>query len=156
MRLASHLETIWRTIGLLVPALIPSWRFFSSVAPSPRVEFALSTKSGTAAQDWQPFRPRPPRLSAWTYIRRLFWNPEWNEQLFLVSCAERLIVDPTEHSSREILGRIAQTLALGEPLEWGQTRLQFRLVFIRRVGNEIKSEVCYVSAIHDLIDCRLP
>ena len=30
-----------QTVKLLLPALIPSWRFFSTIAPSPRIEFAL-------------------------------------------------------------------------------------------------------------------
>jgi len=34
---------------------------------------------------------------------RMFWNPSWNESLFLVSCAERLLQNPTPHSEDEIM-----------------------------------------------------
>ena len=33
-------------IRLLLPALIPSWRFFDVVAPSPRIEFVLLETAG--------------------------------------------------------------------------------------------------------------
>ena len=85
-----------RPLALLLPALIPSWRFFDVIAPSPRIEFAMLTSPDSAAV-WQAFRPRPARVALSTMLGRLFWNPRWNESLFLVSCAERLVdQDPVE------------------------------------------------------------
>ena len=95
-----------QTLKLLLPALIPSWRFFDTIAPSPRIEFALLKTARDASGRWQEFRPRPARLPISTMLKRMFWNPRWNESLFLVSCAERLMESPTEHSSQEILARI--------------------------------------------------
>tara|TARA_Y100000052_G_scaffold27554_2_gene36273 strand:+ start:17501 stop:17911 length:411 start_codon:yes stop_codon:yes gene_type:complete len=104
-------ETV-RTLQLILPALIPSWNFFDVIAPSPRIEYALLTSAEDAPVHWQAFRPRPETLSALTLLRRLFWNPRWNETLFLVSCAERLSQGITpDHSAREILTRMKRELA---------------------------------------------
>ena len=89
------------SIQLILPALIPSWRFFDSIAPSPRIEFALI---GVDEGVWQEFRPKPQKVDLFTMIKRMLWNPSVNEGLFLVSCAERIIKDQTpEHSEAEIV-----------------------------------------------------
>jgi hypothetical protein len=98
------------TLKLLLPALVPSWRFFDEIAPSPRIEFTLlKTPQDTPAR-WQEFRPRPQSLPLRSLIKRMFWNARWNEYLFLVSCAERLVSNPTQHSEREIAKRIQSDL----------------------------------------------
>ncbi|MEM6627293.1 MAG: hypothetical protein AAF719_11375 [Pseudomonadota bacterium] len=134
------------TLKLLLPAIIPSWRFFDAVAPSPRIEFAWCDASGEAIGDWEEFRPRPARLSSATLIRRLAWNPRWNETLFLVSCSERLIANPTDHSRDEIFRRLEAELApmhaAGAPR---QNWFQFRLVFLSRQGDTVRRDVLYTS-----------
>ena len=50
-------------LKLLLPALIPSWRFFDTIAPSPRIEYALLHDPHAAAA-WREFRPRPARPDA--------------------------------------------------------------------------------------------
>ncbi|UWQ42969.1 hypothetical protein K3718_07745 [Leisingera aquaemixtae] len=117
---------------LLLPALMPSWRFFKSVDPSPRVEWRLLASPSAAPAPWQEFRPRPQRLSPQAVAGRMLWNARWNESLFLVSCAERLTLAPTEHSLREILRRIAAELQRAQPPGALQPYLQFRLVFLDR------------------------
>jgi len=77
-------------------------------------------------------------------VKRLFWNPDWNESLFLVSCAERLMEAPTAHSTREILMRI-----LSDGPGEAATHVQFRLVFVRREGAELIREVTYISPVFD-------
>ena len=131
------LPAILRVISLLLPALIPSWRFFKSVAPSPRVEYRVI--GGAAACDWVEDRPRPATLSPATFLRRMVWNPNWNEQLFLVACAERMIEEPSSHSLQEILIRVARLLEAEEGL------LQIRLVFIAREGEALVKTVEYES-----------
>ncbi|WP_368184420.1 hypothetical protein [Aestuariibius sp. HNIBRBA575] len=135
-----------RIVMLLLPALIPSWRFFKTVAPSPRVEFRIlpADQSSSNAQ-WCEFRPRPATLSIWQMLRRMVWNPVWNEQLFLVSCAERLIANPTQHSIDEINSRIWADIASSPPRTPAGSRLQFRLVFVCREGAEIVKYVDYES-----------
>jgi hypothetical protein len=132
------------TLKLLLPALIPSWRFFDVIAPSPRIEFRPAKTPEDTSADWQEFRPRPARLSMNAALQRMFWNPRWNESLFLVSCAERLINHPTEHSRQEIVKRLKNVL------NTDASYLQFRLVFVSREGDRIQKEVWFTSAVHSL------
>ena len=115
-------------IKLLLPALIPSWRFFDSVGPSPRLEYAFPQRP----DDWREFRPRPAVLTLPGMMRRLFWNPERNESLYLTSCAERLLETPTAHSVGEIEARLA---VLG-PVRW-------RLALVQRQGARLVKAVAY-------------
>ncbi|MCJ8309164.1 MAG: hypothetical protein HRU27_10270 [Rhizobiaceae bacterium] len=72
----------------------------------------------------------------------MFWNPRWNETLYLVSLSERLTLEPTEHSEREIKTLLARHLHMVEP---GIERLQFRLVFVRREGGDLIEEITHLS-----------
>jgi len=126
--------------SLLLPALIPSWNFFDVIAPSPRVEYALADSRDAALDVWTEFRPRPLRMPPAAMLGRLFWNPRWNESLFLVSCAERLVEEPTAHGEDEIFRRIAADLAAEpEAPAW----LSFRLLFLDQAGER---EVLYQAA----------
>ena len=132
-----------RTVQLILPALIPSWNFFDVIAPSPRIEYQVLDEAGKPRGDWQAFRPRPENISLLTMLRRLIWNPHWNESLFLVSCAERLSQDITpEHSEREILTRMKRDLQA----ETHAPQFRFRLVFIHREDETLTQEILYTSA----------
>ncbi|WP_121630345.1 hypothetical protein [Tropicibacter alexandrii] len=123
-----------RTLSLLLPALIPSWRFFKTVAPSPRLWWRLE------GGDWAPVRPRPERVAFATMLRRLVWNPDWNEDLYLVTLSERLVETGSAHSLHELNTRIARIT--GAP---PGARLQFRLTFVTRSGATILTEELYRS-----------
>lgn len=129
-------------LKLLLPVLIPSWRFFDMIAASPRIEYALLQDPQTVPA-WQEFRPRPARLSIGQLLLRIIWNPRWNESLYLVSCAERLMADPNPHTEREIIERIqAELAAPSAPF------LQFRLVFVSRQGEGTRRDITFTSPIH--------
>lgn len=128
-------------LRLLLPALIPSWNFFDVIAPSPRVEYALTSAKDAAPDDWREYRPRPERLSVGAMLGRLAWNPRWNQTLFVVACAERLADEPTDHSQDELFRRIAADLP-DDAASW----LSFRLVFLSRQGEAIAREVLFQSA----------
>lgn len=128
-------------LRLLAPALIPSWNFFDVIAPSPRVEYALSETATAAPAAWTEFRPRPPRVSILTMLTRLFWNPRWNQSLFVTACAERLVDQPTAHSEDEIFRRLAVDLP-DDAAGW----LAFRLAFVSRQGETIEREVLFQAA----------
>ena len=130
-------------LSLFLPTVIPSWRFFKTVAPSPRIEYRL-IEAGRVG-DWQEDRPRPGHLGLGQILRRMLWNPEWNEQLYLVSCSERLIDEPSQHSVDEINLRVARLLPVG------QQELQFRLVFVSREQGQIVKLVEYESSPVSLI-----
>jgi hypothetical protein len=133
-------------LRLLLPALIPSWKFFDVIAPSPRVEYSLSASAGEPPAAWRAFRPRPKHVSVPTLLKRLLWNPRWNETLFVVSCAERLMDQPTDHSQDEIFRRIAADLAREPDAAALEPWLSFRLVFLSRDGEAIEREVLFQSA----------
>lgn len=131
-----------QSLALLLPALLPSWRFFDVITASPRIEYALIGASGMAT-NWQEFRPRPAKLPLSSYLIRLFWNPDWNETLFLVSCSERHLSHPNPHSLTEIENRL---LAKRPPASEAQAKsLQFRIILVSREGMELTREVAYLS-----------
>ncbi|QHQ37147.1 hypothetical protein [Algicella marina] len=114
-----------RIIRLLLPVLLPSWRFFPEVGPSPRIEYRLLEHGRTG--EWQPAWQRPGRLGPAAMLRRLFWNPDRNACLYATACAERLALDPSQHAIDEINRWLAACLHAGSA-----TRMQFRLVFLVR------------------------
>ena len=137
-----------QTIKLLLPALIPSWRFFSTIAPSPRIEFTLLKTAQEKPESWQEFRPRPAHLSISCMLKRLFFNARWNESLFLVTLAEGLASNPKEHRSQEILNRIKAELGRGSSDLSATPFLQFRLMFVHREGEHLEKHVMFISAVH--------
>ncbi|OYW30111.1 MAG: hypothetical protein B7Z44_02345 [Caulobacter sp. 12-67-6] len=141
-----------KPLTLLLPALIPSWNFFDVIAPSPRIEYALPPSSKPPKDGWREFRPRPERVPAWAMLGRLLWNPRWNETLFLVSCAERLVNTPTDHSQDEIFSRLAAELRGAPDGADAASWLSFRLVFVSREDEAIQREVLFQSAPRRLAD----
>lgn len=134
-------------LRLLIPALIPSWNFFDWIAPSPRIEFALSSGAGPVAEAaWLEFRPRPARETVPAMAGRLLFNPRWNETLYVISCAERLIADRDAHGRDEVFRRIAADLPAGP----GGAFLRFRLVLLRRDGDTLRRDTCFVSEARSL------
>jgi len=133
---------------LLLPAVIPSWNFFDVIVPSPRIQYTLLNAKDDLPAEWHEFRPRPAFVSITKMLRRMFWNPCWNESLFLVSCAERLEEHPTQHSEDEIFKRLIHELNSDSysSITKGKTHVRFRLVFIRREGEKLEEEVTYQSA----------
>lgn len=132
-------------IELILPALIPSWNFFDVIVPSPRIQVCLLKKQ-TENTVWSEFRPRPNDLSLLQMIGRMFWNARWNESLYMVSCAERLMEYPTKHSENEIFKRIVKDIALKD-VELDVKWVKFRLMFIRREENELVEEIQYESEL---------
>ncbi len=137
-------------LSLLLPALIPSWRFFKAVQPSPRVEWRLCPSPNNAVQNWQEYRPRPMRLGPKQMAARMFWNARWNETLFMVSLSERLMGAESDHSLHELTARLRRDiLEKAQPTK--DTHLQFRLIFVERDGEVLERHVTYQS---DLIRLR--
>ncbi|MBP0484003.1 hypothetical protein [Sagittula salina] len=120
---------------LLLPALIPSWRFFRAVAPSPRVERRI-WRNGRPGP-WQPVCPRPDHVSAVQMLGRLFWNPDWNAALYLVTLSERVVEQGSSRAAAEILARASEGF---------EGVVQIRLVFVSREGGGLAREVLYQSA----------
>ena len=120
-----------RLLSLILPVLIPSWRFFAVVDPSPRVQWQ---RAGEA--EWHAFRPTPARTSPLALLRQLVWNPAGNDTLFVVSCAERIERGPDPIAVRAIAARIAAGR---------RGRLRFRLVFVHHDGARLVEDVVFTS-----------
>lgn len=137
----------------LLPALIPSWRFFDAIGPSPRIEYCLLADDSSAS-DWQPFRPHPQHLPLLQLFRRLLWNPARNEALYLLSSCEKILARDSAQAQQVIAGRIAQALQSGEiPLPEGMHRLRFRLLEVEREAGAILQHERFVSPAY-AIDAR--
>jgi hypothetical protein len=146
--------TILHTLKLLIPALIPSWNFFDIITPSPRVQYALLGTDNETAQAWHDYRPRPAHVSFLKMLGHMFWNAKWNESMFVVSCAERIMEQPTQHSEDEILRRIIADLADNSSTSrlLPATHVQFRIVVVERQDTELQQEVIFYSRILPLPD----
>ena len=159
---------IYNPFKLLLPALLPSWNFFDVIAPSPRIEFTLLHSENDTSTQWQEFRPRPAQLPFSQMLARMFWNPRWNETLFTVSCAERIMENTSRnnldsHSENEILNRIINDIVCNKLIlvnnkaqDNPTTHIQFRLLVIQREGLKLTQEVVFESRIAPLSECALP
>lgn len=138
-------------LRLLLPAIVPSWRFFDAVTASPRVDYALLAAPDRLVEQWREFRPRPAVLGLGTMLRRLLWNAQWNENLYLVSLAERLMSAATEetavHSQRELLLRVARHLDRHMAHDH-RAYLQIRLRLVNRAdaAERMAGETVYLSS----------
>jgi hypothetical protein len=141
-----------QTLKLLLPALIPSWNFFDVIADSPRIEYTLLNAPEDGDSAWLEFRPRPGRISIPAMAGRLFWNAQWNETLFVISCAERLMETPTEHSQNEIFRRIAADLAERPAGAW----LRFRIALLSEREGAIERDIAFTSDARSVASLSLP
>ncbi|WP_323814503.1 hypothetical protein [Cellvibrio sp. NN19] len=98
--------------NLLLPILFPSWRFFSGIGVSPRFDVGVVNADGDVPSEWIPFRPLPKTLSLWQQVKQFVHNPQWNELLFLNSCAERIFEGYQKENSDFYLQEIAMHLLL--------------------------------------------
>lgn len=145
-------SNLLHTLKLLLPALIPSWNFFDVIAPSPRIQFTLLNEGDDTSHEWHEFRPRPIHISFIQMLKRMFWNPTWNESLYMLSCAERIIEKYTPHSEDEILQRIIKELknTHEKALLLNATHLQFRLIVVQRKNDQLHEEQTFLSRIQPL------
>ncbi len=79
-------------------------------------------------------------------LGRLFWNARLNETLFVVSCAGRLLTEPTAHSQNEIFRRIAADLAdHPETCPGGDAWLRIRIALLSEHDGAIVREIVFIS-----------
>ncbi len=77
-------------------------------------------------------------------VRRLLWNPAWNEALYLVTCAERLQQAPSDDIIAEIRQRVAREIAREVGDAVGH-EAQFRLIFVHHNGVAMVEDQVYLS-----------
>jgi len=137
---------------LFLPALFPAWRFFDLIGPAPRIEVQMLADADDDDAPWVEFRPRPERLTVAAVLGRLFWNPWWNDTLYLANCAERQIRDPAPQAERAIRSRIVGDLHNPAALSGPARFFRYRLVFLGRVQGEVAQVVAHVSPILEFRD----
>ena len=128
---------------LVLPVLVPSWRFFDWIAPSPRIELLWLDHKGMHTSDWQKLNEKPRQLSLVTMVKRLFWNPVWNENLFMISCAERVLENSDPHRHRMLVEHVAAN----NHHDPKTTSFKFRLILIKRSGAHLEQELRYTSEV---------
>jgi hypothetical protein len=135
-----------RVLRLVLPVLVPSWRFFDSIGPSPRLEYQWRAPEAPEdpAQAWTPWVLTPARVGVGTMFARLFFNAARNETLYLLACCERLLDDGSRHAEQEIAARLSAHLHEGRLAAPGLVR--FRVVEVHREAGQLQRQVAFVSA----------
>lgn len=133
-------------LKLLLPILFPSWRFFSSIGLSPRIDVAFVAEKNAEPQMWLPFRPLPEIVGFAAGVRRLFHNPTWNEQLYINTCAEHLFEESSDFSAQEIGERLVRSVFNKEISVDNTARyLMFRIRAITVEAGQGRNEVVFIS-----------
>jgi len=133
-------------LKLILPVLFPSWRFFSSIGPSPRIHIAFLKNENDEAGDWQEFRPKPFKISFAKGLLRLFHNPQWNEMLYINTCAERLFEGYSEMREQEIMHRIQSAIKAGEiSTNTGARYVTYRISALMREGQVVSQPVTFIA-----------
>jgi hypothetical protein len=135
-------------IKLLLPAIFPSWRFFDTCAPSPRIEFILLETIKKKSSCWKELYPKPFKLSFSKMLIHIFWNPRWNEYLFLIYCVEKFITNPTEKNKEKILYLIKIELGRNSINFTDTPYYQFRLIFLFRDDTKLEKQILFKSKVY--------
>ena len=102
--------------------------------------------------NWQESRPTPEHIVPLDYFKAFFWNAKRNESLYLSTCAERLIQNPTELSRREIRRRIRASLLREIGDNAVPAYFRFRLIFVSRHGGMLRRDIAFVSPPYPCVD----
>jgi len=133
-------------LKLLLPILFPSWRFFSSIGPSPRIHYAFLKHEYDHPESWNEFRPKPGRTPFKQSICNLFHNPTWNETLYINTCAERLFEGYSEMREREIMRRLLNSISANEiAVKPDAKYVVYRISAIMREGQVVTQQVTFIS-----------
>ena len=127
----------------LLPILFPSWRFFSSIGPSPRFDFGFIKYTDEQPEVWQEFSVLPDKIELTKGIVRLLHNPEWNERLYINTCAENLFDQYSEFREQEIARRILWILNRHNQLPEDYHYFCYRIRVITNEDNLVKDEVIF-------------
>lgn len=138
---------------LLLPILFPSWRFFSSIGPSPRIEVGFAADKNSEPQKWLPFRPLPKKINFTLGLQQLFHNPLWNERLYINTCAEHLFEGYSEFREREIGQRLVVAVLNKETVVDSEFHyLVFRIRALEFEAGQVRDDVVFVSQPFALMD----
>lgn len=139
-------------LKLLLPVLFPSWRFFSSIGPSPRIEVGFSIEKNTEPQEWLPFHPLIEKINFNLCLRQLFHNPSRNEYLYINTCAEHLFEAYSEFREQEIGVRLVAAVSNNAIVLDGKFQyLVFRIRALALEAGQVSDDIVFVSKPFALI-----
>lgn len=96
--------------------------------------------------NWVAFRALPEQIGFFSGLLRLFHNPQWNELLYINTCAEHLFESYSEFSEQEIGNRLLVALRSGEIVATGEADyLMFRIRVLEFDAGQSQGEVVFVS-----------
>lgn len=143
-------------LKLILPIFFPSWRFFSSIGPSPRIDVGFVADKNSEPQEWLLFRPLPKKVNFTLSLQQLFHNPLWNERLYINTCAEHLFEGYSEFREREIGQRLVAAALSKEIVVDGEFHyLVFRIRALEFEAGQVRDDVVFVSrpfALRDVGD----
>ena len=138
-------------LKLILPIIFPSWRFFSSIGPSPRIEMGFAVDSQSEPQEWLPFFLLPKKVNFITGLQRLFHNPVWNDFLYINTCAENLFEGYSEFHEREIGMRLVDAVLNGNISINGKFNyLRFRIRALEASAGKVNDGVVFISRAFSL------
>lgn len=131
---------------LLLPILFPSWRFFRSIDPSPRIEYGYCESFNESPERWYPLSRIPDHFNFTSSILHLFFNPDWNQQLFMNTCAEHVFEAPNQRWENFIKKRILNDKKIvRKSLILEKNIIQFRIKAIINNESQITSQIIFIS-----------
>lgn len=141
-RLRAALTALARLPALILPIVMPSWRFFDVIAPAPHIEFGWADSATSNALAWRPFLPTPATIDWPLRLRHLWSNAARNETLYLLACADQVCYATSARAAAEIRARLERALANGS-LDRQGPYLCLRIRTVVRVGTELQETVAY-------------
>jgi hypothetical protein len=133
-------------LSLILPIFFPSWRFFSSIGPSPRFLLAFLSAENDSPKIWQDLKVRPAKMTLLKCVANLFWNAQWNNILYLNTCAEHLLDEYSLERENEIMLRLLLALP-NEKIRFTEKTqyLVFRIDTVTREHGQIIQATQFMS-----------
>ena len=133
-------------LKLLLPILFPSWRFFRCIDPSPRLEYGYCESLKDQPERWYPLEKPLQHFNYVSAIFHLFFNPTWNQQLFMNTCAEHLFEGANERWESFIVRRIMSDKKIVRIAGLlNKNVIQFRIKAIINNDGHITSPILFTS-----------
>ncbi len=94
---------------------------------------------------WQPFRPRPARLRVAQLLLRLVWNPAWNETLYVMRCAERVLEGDADFPLLELERRMRGELCVAAEMPATAWMFEMQILAASGEGPRVIYQAVYRS-----------
>ena len=76
---------------------------------------------------------------------RLVWNPAWNETLYVMRCAERVLEGDAGFPLVELARRLREELSVAVDVQATAVMFEMQILAASRVGHRVTYQVVYRS-----------